>query len=51
MTTAERLDREALVTVKAYPTPSTKYIETTCVAAITSKAGKDALQCAIPLPM
>ncbi len=39
MTTAKWLDREALVTVKAYPTPSTKYIETTCVAAITREEG------------
>ncbi len=33
------LDREALVTVKAYPNPSVKHIETVCVAAITREEG------------
>lgn len=33
--TGEWLEREALVTVKAYPNPSAKHFETVCVAAIT----------------
>lgn len=33
------LEREALVTVKAYPNPSAKYFETVCVAAITREEG------------
>jgi hypothetical protein len=37
--TGEWIDREMLVTVKAYPNPSTKYIETVCVAGITREEG------------
>jgi hypothetical protein len=33
------LQREALITVKAYPNPSSKYFETVCVAAITAEEG------------
>jgi hypothetical protein len=33
------LQREALITVKAYPNPSAKYFETVCVAAITAEEG------------
>jgi hypothetical protein len=33
------LQREALVTVKAYPNPSKKYSETACIAAITRAEG------------
>ena len=33
------IDREMLVAVKAYPNPSTKYIETVCVAGITREDG------------
>jgi hypothetical protein len=33
------LEREALVTVKAYPNPSPKYRETVCVAAVTREEG------------
>jgi hypothetical protein len=36
MTTAW-LEREALITVKAYPNPSARYQETACVAAITKE--------------
>lgn len=36
---SEWLDREALVTVKAYPNPSAKHHETVCVAAITREEG------------
>ena len=35
----EWLEREALVTVKAYPNPSTKYLETSCVAGVTREEG------------
>jgi len=35
----EWLDREALITVKAYPNPSAKYFESVCVAAITEQEG------------
>jgi hypothetical protein len=35
--TGEWLQREALITVKAYPNPSAKYFETVCVAAITAE--------------
>ncbi len=37
--TNEWLDREALITVKAYPNPSAKYHESVCVAAITREEG------------
>jgi len=37
--TGEWLDREALITVKAYPNPSAKYHESVCVAAITKEEG------------
>ncbi len=37
--TDEWLQREAIVTVKAYPTPSTKYHETVCIAAVTKEEG------------
>lgn len=37
--TGEWLEREALVTVKAYPNPSAKYFESVCVAAITQEDG------------
>jgi hypothetical protein len=37
--TGEWLEREALVTVKAYPNPSAKHFETVCVAAITAEEG------------
>ena len=37
--TDEWFDREALVTVKAYPTPSKKHFETTCIAAVTREEG------------
>jgi hypothetical protein len=37
--TGEWLEREALVTVKAYPNPSARYFETVCVAAITREEG------------
>lgn len=33
------LEREALVTVKSYPTPSVKYHETVCIAAVTKEEG------------
>lgn len=33
------LEREALITVKAYPNPSAKHHETVCVAAITKEEG------------
>jgi len=36
---AEWLDREAIVMVKAYPNPSAKYFETVCVAVITTEEG------------
>jgi hypothetical protein len=35
----EWLEREAVVTVKAYPNPSSKYFESVCVAAITREEG------------
>lgn len=35
----EWLNREVLVTVKAYPNPSAKYFESVCVAAITEQEG------------
>lgn len=37
--TTEWLQREALITVKAYPNPSAKYFETVCVAAVTLEEG------------
>jgi hypothetical protein len=37
--TGKWLEREALVIVKAYPNPSSKYFETVCVAAVTSEEG------------
>ncbi len=37
--TREWVEREALITVKAYPNPSAKYHETVCVAAITKEEG------------
>jgi hypothetical protein len=37
--TSEWIEREALVTVKAYPNPSEKYFETVCVAAVTREEG------------
>ena len=37
--TAEWLQREVLITVKAYPNPSAKHFETVCVAAITQEEG------------
>lgn len=37
--TDDWLQREALITVKAYPNPSAKYFETVCVAAITAEEG------------
>ena len=37
--TEKWLEREALVTVKAYPNPSAKYFESVCVAAITREEG------------
>jgi hypothetical protein len=37
--TADWVQRDALVTVKAYPNPSAKYHETVCVAAITKEEG------------
>jgi hypothetical protein len=37
--TDDWLQREALITVKAYPNPSAKYFETVCVAAITRDEG------------
>ncbi|MEX1231370.1 MAG: hypothetical protein WEB58_14080 [Planctomycetaceae bacterium] len=39
MTSGEWLEREALITVKAYPTPSAKYHETVCIAGITKEEG------------
>jgi hypothetical protein len=36
---SECLEREVLITVKAYPNPSSKYFETVCVAAITREEG------------
>jgi hypothetical protein len=33
------LQREVLITVKAYPNPSKKYRETVCVAGITREEG------------
>lgn len=35
----EWLEREALVTVKAYPNPSAKHFETVCIAAVTREEG------------
>ena len=37
--TEQWLEREALVTVKAYPNPSAKHFETVCTAAITREEG------------
>ncbi len=37
--TKEWLEREAIITVKAYLNPSAKYFETVCVAAITEEEG------------
>ncbi len=39
MSTDEWLEREVLITVKAYPTPSAKYHETVCIAGITKEEG------------
>jgi len=33
------LEREILITVKAYPNPSNKYQETVCIAGVTKKEG------------
>jgi len=37
--TEEWVEREAVVFVKAYPNPSSKYYETVCVAAVTEEEG------------
>jgi hypothetical protein len=33
------LERDVLITVKAYPNPSNKYQETVCVAGVTKEEG------------